>query len=110
MSMTDQTEIPDITDRLRVGYQSMHIGGCQGCADNLMEEAADEISQLRSEVSNAWKTLEGSGFPPEACGWPHRDMRGILPEAIDCAIDCLLRQRSDLLAEVIELRKLRNLT
>jgi hypothetical protein len=60
------------------------------------------------EIQLSWEALEGHGFPPEAVGWPFRDAAGLLPEAIDCAIDCLVRQRNDLLAEVLELRKLRD--
>jgi hypothetical protein len=69
-------------------------------------EVAD-LAPLRREIGEAWRTLEESGFPPEACGYPFRDIAGLLPEAIDCALDCLIRQRNDLLAEVLELRKLK---
>lgn len=57
------------------------------------------------EIEQAWQTLENSGFPPEACGWPDRDITGLLPEAIECALDCLIRQRNDLLKEVLTLRE-----
>lgn len=60
-----------------------------------------------AEIAEAWNTLEGFGYPPEAVGWPHHSLDGLLPEAIECALDCLIRQRQDLLKEVIELRKLK---
>jgi hypothetical protein len=56
------------------------------------------------EISKCWERLEESGFPPEASGWPFQDIRGELPSAIDAALDCLIRQREDLLAEVTKLR------
>ena len=46
----------------------------------------------------------GHGFPPEACGWPFKSIVGELPNAIDCAIDCLVRQREALQTEVDQLR------
>lgn len=46
----------------------------------------------REEIQAAWATLEEFGFPPEACGWPFRDMAGVLPEAIRCALECMVRQ------------------
>lgn len=62
-------------------------------------------SPEQDEISRCWQMLENHGFPPEACGWPFISLVGELPNAIDCAIDCLVRQREDLLAEVLELRK-----
>lgn len=73
-----------------------------------LEAIAADIAKLRGEIAAAWSTLECAGFPPEACGWHQgRNMTGVLPEAIGCALDCLIRQREDLLREVVELRKLR---
>lgn len=63
-------------------------------------------SDAREEISDAWETLEGFGFPPEACGWPHQSIVGELPNAIRCALDCIIRQREALLQEIIPLRKL----
>lgn len=60
-----------------------------------------------AEIAAAWNTLETFGYPPEAVGWPFCSVEGLLPEAIECALGCLIRQRNDLLNEVIELRKLK---
>lgn len=66
------------------------------------------MSKERDEIASSWEVLENHSFPPEAVGWPHRAIAGLLPEAIDCALDCLIRQREDLLREVIELRAFRD--
>lgn len=58
----------------------------------------------RTEIEESWDTLESFGFPPEACGWPHTDITGLLPEAIECALKCLIQQREDLAAELVKLR------
>ncbi len=63
--------------------------------------------EQHTEIAKSWETLESFGYPPEAVGWPHRDLKGLLPEAIECALDCLIRQREDLLKEVVGLRKLK---
>lgn len=56
----------------------------------------------REIIAEAWETLEGFGYPPEAAvdetGAPN------LANGISCALNCLIRQREDLLAEVIKLR------
>lgn len=60
------------------------------------------MEQEHEEIAAAWAKLEEYGFPPEACGFPFRDMRGLLPEAIGCALDCLIRQRDDLVSSHYE--------
>jgi hypothetical protein len=69
------------------------------------DEPAKELATLREEVSKCWETLDGHGFPPEACGWPFKSIVGELPNAIDCAIDCLFRQREALQKELATLRE-----
>ena len=66
--------------------------------------AQTECTPQQEEISKCWETLEGHGFPPEACGWPFKSIVGELPNAIDCAIDCLVRQREALQTEVDQLR------
>ncbi len=58
-----------------------------------------EYDVLHEEIAKCWQTLEESGFPPAI------NIEGELPNAINAALDCLIRQREDLLAEVLELRK-----
>lgn len=63
-----------------------------------------ERTPEQNEISKAWETLESFGFPPEAIGWPFNPVDGLLPEAIECALQCLIRQRESLLAELKPLR------
>lgn len=73
-------------------------------AKSSVPEATVSATPEQIEISKCWQRLEESGFPPEASGWPFQDIRGALPNAIDAALDCLIRQREDLLAEVTKLR------
>jgi hypothetical protein len=52
--------------------------------------------ELTDEISRSWQKLEEHGFPPEASGWPFRSIKGELPNAIDCALTCVIRQRNEL--------------
>ena len=63
-----------------------------------------ERTPEQEEIAQCWDVLEGHSFPPEACGWPLVSIIGQLPNAIDCAINCLVRQREDLLAELLPVR------
>jgi hypothetical protein len=69
-----------------------------------LPKAPDSVDAWR-EIGECWKVLQDSGFPPEASGWPFVDIKGELPNAISCAIDCLIKQREELLAEVTKYRK-----
>lgn len=44
----------DLIERLHDGRGDGYVGGCQGCFQNLMEEAADEIERLNGLV-NTWQ-------------------------------------------------------
>lgn len=57
---------------------------------------AAEVARLTEIIRSSWRALESFGFPPEAAGWPfvEPDIGG----AITSALDCLARQRDDLIA------------
>lgn len=57
------------------------------------------------EIVNSWNALEGFGYAAEATGFDCSNLNGELPHAITFALDCLVRQREDLLREVLELRQ-----
>lgn len=89
-------------------YCSQHAeppGPCD-CEAGRLAKMCEGMTAHQAEIAQSWEMLEGFGFPPEASGWPMRDITGLLPEAIKCALECIIRQREDLLAEVLELRKL----
>lgn len=78
-------------------------GPCD-CEAGRIAKMREGMTPHQAEISQSWEMLEGIGFPPEACGWPMRDVAGLLPEAIKCALECIIRQREELQAEVLELR------
>lgn len=78
-------------------------GACD-CEAGRLAKMCEGMTGHQAEIAQSWEMLEGFGFPPEACGWPMRDITGLLPEAIKCALECLVRQREDLLAEISPLR------
>lgn len=59
---------------------------------------------MLTEMERAWQILEAFGYPRCAA----LDEGGLpdLAIGIECALDCLIQQREDLLREVTELRKL----
>jgi hypothetical protein len=78
-------------------------GACD-CEAGRLAKMCEGMTAHQAEIAQSWAMLESFGFPPEACGWPLRDITGLLPEAIKCALECVIRQREDLLAEVVQLR------
>lgn len=91
------TEQGDLVERLR----DIHAGTPLDVAcklDDLCQEAATAIALLREERDKTWAVLMEFGYPPP-------DLAGPLPEATNAAIDCLIRQRNDLLREVVPLRE-----
>ena len=86
------------------GWAKIHFRRQVTEKDRANLAAAIAPAQPSGEIAAAWQTLEGYGFAPEASGWPSQDLSGLLPEAIDSAIACLIRQREDLLTEVMALR------
>lgn len=72
-------------------------------------DSADAPSPAAIEIAAAWNTLEGFGFPPEAVGWPFRSIEGLLPEAIECALDAIIAQREELQRQRDQLAAARHL-
>lgn len=79
-------------------------GATCDCEAGRLAKMCEGLTAHEAEIAQSWEMLEGFGFPPEACGWPFRDIAGLLPEAIKCALECIIRQREDLTAEVLTLR------
>lgn len=63
--------------------------------DALDYAAGTSDAAPQREISDSWHMLESFGFPPEACGWPFQSIAGELPNAIKCAMDCVIRQRDE---------------
>lgn len=90
-------------------YCSLHnapalpVGACD-CEAGRLAKMCEGMTAHEAEIAQSWAMLESFSFPPEFCGWPFRDITGLLPEAIKCALECIIRQREDLLAEVQTLR------
>lgn len=75
------------------------------CEAGRLAMICEGMTAHEAEIGQSWRMLEGFGFPPEACGWPFRDIAGLLPEAIKCALDCLVRQRDEFEGAVKTLRQ-----
>lgn len=67
--------------------------------DQEFRDLSARADALEHEIRGAWQRLEDSCFPPEAMGWPHIDLKGMLPEAIDNALSALIRAREDMMRE-----------
>ena len=80
-----------------------HVAPCD-CEAGRLAKMCEGMTAHEAEIAQSWAMLEGYGFPPEACGWPMRDITGLLPEAIKCALACIIQQRDDLADAVKELR------
>ncbi len=98
-----------MTDIIHDSYCSLHnapalpVGPCD-CEAGRLAKMCEGLTAHEAEIAQWWDMLEGFGFPPEASGYPFRDLTGLLPEAIKCALECIIRQRDDLLAEMRALR------
>lgn len=82
---------------------ALPAGACD-CEAGRIAKVCENMTAHEAEIVRSWAILESFGFPPVACGYPDRDIAGLLPEAIKCAMKCIIRQREDLLAEVLDLR------
>lgn len=83
---------------------SIFVAGYMAKEANANARLIAAAPDMRAEITACWRKLEDFGFPPEASGWPWCDVAGKLPQAIEDALDCVIRQREDLLKEVIQLR------
>lgn len=62
----------------------------------------DERNTKDAEMERAWQMLEDFGYP--RCAALDKGGQPDLAIGIECALDCLIRQREDLLREVVALR------